>query len=137
MVPQIEAAGQVAFPSPADACPRCQTEFMVGARFCHACGCGRPRRELSASWTRYLEFHNVKQGAIVVRRALGLPLPPLVCFLIGMFCLAGALVVGFVAPSDSVVDFQALQYWRLEWLLGGVAAFMAGILLRFSGSPQK
>jgi len=36
-----------------------------------------------------------------------------------------------------VVDFQAVQYWRMEWLLGGVAAFIAGILLKISGSPQK
>ncbi len=136
MVPQAEAGASVT-PSAADACPRCQTEFMVGARYCHSCGCGRPSRELSASWTRYLEFHNIKQGAIVVRRALGLPLPPLVCFLIGMFCLGGALLVGLIAPSDSALDFQAIQYWRMEWLLGGVAAFMAGILLRLSSPVQK
>ena len=110
---------------------------MVGARFCHSCGCSRPKLDTSLSWTRYLEFHNIKQGAIVVRRALGLPLPPFVCFLIGMICLSGALFVGFVAPSDSVADFQAVQYWRIEWLLGAAAAFMAGILFRLSGPPQK
>ena len=137
IVPSIDAVEAVLIPSAADACPRCQTEFIVEARFCHSCGCGRPMRESNASWTRYLEFHNIKQGAIVVRQALGLPLPSLICFLIGVFCLAGALFVGLAVPSDSVADFQAIQFWRMEWLLGGVAAFMAGILLRISGPPQK
>src|SRR5882724_2173223 len=134
--PAIEAA-PILMPTVADACPRCQTEFILDARFCHSCGCGRPSPELRKSWTTYLEFHNIKQGAIVVRQALGLPLPPLVCFLIGVFCLAGALFVGFVVPSDGVTDFQAIQYWRMEWLLGGVAAFIAGILLKLSVSSQK
>jgi hypothetical protein len=137
IAPRAEAVEEIYVPAQADACPRCQTEFMVGARFCHACGCSRPRRDAKLSWTRYLEFHNIKQGAIVVREALGLPLPPLVCFLVGMVCLAGALLVGFVVPSDSVVDFQAIQYWRMEWLLGAVAAFMAGILLKLACPPQK
>src|SRR5882762_8450801 len=137
IVPQIEAVETILVPSAADSCPRCQTEFMVGARFCHSCGCGRPVRESQQSWTRYLEFHNIKQGAAVVRQALGLPLPSLVCFLLGVICLASALFVGFVAPTDSVADFQAIQFWRMEWLLGGVAGFIAGILLRISGPPQK
>jgi hypothetical protein len=89
------------------------------------------------SWTSYLEFHNIVHYASVVRDALGLPLPCLICFLVGVLCLGSALFVGFVAPSETVVDFQAVQYWRMEWLLGGVAAFIAGILLKISGSPQK
>jgi len=135
--PAIEVVQPILVPSAADACPRCHTEFILDARFCHSCGCGRPSPESSKSWTSYLEFHNIKQGALVVRNALGLPLPSLVCFLVGVFCLGGALLVGFAASSDSIADFQAIQYWRMEWLLGGVAAFIAGILLRLSGPPQK
>lgn len=73
----------------------------------------------------------------MVRDALGLPLPSLVCFLVGALCLGAALFVGFVAPSETIADFQAVQYWRMEWLLGGVAAFIAGILLRISSPAQK
>jgi hypothetical protein len=61
----------------------------------------------------------------------------LVCFLVGVLCLGAALFVGFVAPSETIADFQAVQYWRMEWLLGGVAAFIAGILLRISSPAQK
>ena len=135
--PPATAAAPILVPTVADACPRCQTEFILDARFCHSCGCGRPSPEVRKSWTSYLEFHNIVHYASVVRDALGLPLPCLICFLVGVLCLGSALFVGFVAPSETVVDFQAVQYWRMEWLLGGVAAFIAGILLRISGSPQK
>ena len=135
--PPAVVAAPILVPTVADACPRCQTEFILDARYCHSCGCSRPSPELGKSWTTYLEFHSIKQGAIVVRQALGLPLPPLVCFLVGVFCLASALFVGFVVPSDGVTDFQAIQYWRMEWLLGGVAAFIAGILLKLSVPSQK
>ena|SRR5205085_8714192 len=134
--PVIEAA-PILVPTAANACPRCQTEFILDARFCHSCGCGRPSPELPKSWTSYLEFHNIVQYASVVRDTLGLPLPSLICFLVGVLCLGVALFVGFVAPSETVADFQAIQYWRMEWLLGGVAAFIAGILLRISSLTQK
>lgn len=135
--PAIEAA-PILVPTVADACPRCETEFILNAQFCHSCGCKRPSPELlNHSWTSYFEFHNIVQYASVVRDALGLPLPSLVCFLVGVLCLGAALFVGFVAPSETIADFQAVQYWRMEWLLGGVATFIAGILLRISSPAQK
>jgi hypothetical protein len=27
-------------------------------------------------------------------------------------------------------DFEAIQLWRIQWLMGACAAFLAGILLR-------
>src|SRR5215475_1292030 len=30
----------------AEACPQCRTEFMIGSRFCHACGSTRPERSI-------------------------------------------------------------------------------------------
>ena len=134
--PAMEAA-PILVPTVADACPRCHTEFILNAQYCHSCGCGRPSPELPKSWTSYLEFHNIMEYASVVRDALGLPLPCLICFVVGVLCLGAALFVGFVAPSETVADFQAIQYWRMEWLLGGVAAFIAGILLRISSPTQK
>jgi hypothetical protein len=29
-----------------------------------------------------------------------------------------------------VLDWQAIQLWRIEWLLGAAAAFVAGCLLK-------
>src|SRR2546428_13255012 len=48
-----------------EACDRCGTEFMVGARFCHVCGTSRSAHASVAreqSWTRHLEFQNIMQG---------------------------------------------------------------------------
>ena len=41
-----------------------------------------------------------------------------------------ALLVGFIFSANTVLDWQAVQMWRIEWLLAAVACFVAGILLR-------
>ena len=115
---------------------------MVGARFCHVCGADR--RELSthspeAPWARYadylkvlraLEFHRVKEW-------LGLPMASLVSFLIGVGCVLAAIAVGLIYSVENLSDFQAIQLWRIEWLLGAVVAFLAGILLKRAGTSQE
>jgi len=116
-----------------EACDGCGTEFMVGARFCYHCGSPRALRShpaASGSWTRYLEFHTIKQ-------ALGLPMASLVAFLAGIGCLLAAIAVGFIYSVQNFTDFQAIQLWRMEWLLAAVAAFVAGILLKRAGSAVE
>jgi cytosine/uracil/thiamine/allantoin permease len=44
----------------------------------------------------------------------------------------GALAVGVVFSARTLLDWQAIQIWRIEWLLGAVAAFLAGCLLKKS-----
>ena len=141
----------------ADACAGCSTEFMIGARFCHTCGLRRPLmtssgadaavlagrwtrnvawlRSGSASvaaawrdfslpdWLRYLHFHEIK-------RWIGLPTAALIAFLIGLGCVAGAIVVSLFYKALNLAEFQAIQMWRIEWLLGATASFVAGILLK-------
>ena len=116
---------QTAASGMAEACRRCSTEFMVGAAFCHICGMGRHRADSSpASWIRHLdvlrtlEFSNVK-------RWFGLPLVPLSAFLLGTAFLLVAVTVGFLSS-----DFEAIQLWRIQWLMAACAAFLAGILLK-------
>jgi hypothetical protein len=146
-------------PAMAEACPRCGTEFLLGSRFCHSCGNHRPEkpgttwktesvvgtvlwsepaawlRAASArfdglagsriklpGWLRYLHFHEIK-------RWVGLPTASLLAFVIGLGCAAGALVVGLIT-AKTFVDWQAIQYYRLEWLAAATAAFVAGILLK-------
>ena len=129
---------QEAISTPPEVCAGCGTEFMVGSRFCHVCGGARGDGQPSPqNWTSYLEFHNIKQCAVVVRQAIGLPLLSLVGFGIGVACLIAALMVGFIYSIQNVPDLVAVQMYRMEWLLGAVAAFLAGILLRGARSPQK
>ena len=159
--PLMEVADQVAIggapPAMAEACPRCGAEFMIGSRFCHACGAQRPERNPSPTslsqtpapdflaeklswvrtvardlswsrvkfpaWLRYLHFHEIK-------RWVGLPTASLIAFLIGLGCIAGAIGVSLFFKPQNMADFQAIQMWRIEWLLAATAAFVAGILLK-------
>jgi hypothetical protein len=119
-------------PGGVEVCDSCASEFMVGSLFCHVCGASREARPATAShahWTLYLEFHNIQ-------RALGLSTASLVAFLIGMVCLIMAgIAVGMIYSVQTFNDFQAVQLYRMQWLLGAIAAFAAGLLLK--KSPEK
>ena len=140
----------------AEACLRCGTEFLLGSRFCHSCGGRRPealstsaRADAAAlaglwdrgihgiqsavsgfswskiklpSWTHYLQFHEIKQR-------VGLSTGSLIAFVIGLVCVGGALMVGLLT-AKTLVDWEAIQYYRAEWLLAATASFVAGILLK-------
>jgi hypothetical protein len=144
----------------AEACPRCASEFLLGSNFCHSCGGRRPEAatgtakidagemaELWAgavarvgsvatgfssakvwgrvrfpSWLHYLHFHEIK-------RWMGLPTASLIAFVAGLGCIAGALLVGLLTARN-LVDWQAIQFYRGEWLLAATASFVAGILLK-------
>jgi len=111
-------------------CSGCGTEFMLGAHYCYVCGTARAMNPVTDhGWVRYLEFHNIKD-------ALGLPMPSLIAFLAGIGCLLAALFLGMVYTIKNFSDFQAVQLWRMQWLLGAVAAFVAGILLKGTASSQ-
>jgi ribosomal protein L37E len=113
-----------------DACRRCGTEFMVGAAFCHICGMGRHRSVAPASvnWTKHFAFLKALEFSSV-QKWFGLPLVSLCAFLIGTAFLIVALAQGFRTVQD-FSDFEAIQLWRIQWLMAACAAFLAGILLK-------
>lgn len=76
------------------------------------------------SWLQYLHFHEIKRRA-------GLSSASFIAFVIGLGCVAGALLVGLLT-AKTLVDWQAIQFYRAEWLLAATAAFVAGILLKKS-----
>jgi hypothetical protein len=111
-----------------ETCRRCGTEFIVSSRFCHSCGATRP--ELNPA-SRTLEIPGLSElSALGVR--LGLTTASLIAFLVGTICIVGALAVGVVFSARTLLDWQAIQIWRIEWLLGAVASFLAGFLLKKS-----
>lgn len=124
--------GEAPRPVRVEVCDGCAAEFMVGSLFCHVCGASRETRPTTAShWTLYLEFHNIQ-------RALGLPTASLVAFLIGMACLIMAgIAVGMIYSIQTFNDFQAVQLYRMQWLLGAIAAFAAGLLLKKTPDPKR
>jgi hypothetical protein len=155
--PAVEAALPAASQEMAPACAVCGSEFMIGARFCHVCGERRGVQAIGGSqaasilsrsaphvawfrtqansisaywrefdfpdWLRYLHFHEIK-------RWVGLPTASLVTFIIGLGCVAGALGVSLFYHASNLAEFQAIQMWRIEWLLAATASFVAGILLK-------
>jgi hypothetical protein len=158
VVAEPVAAGMMPAPAMAEVCPQCRTEFLFGSRFCHTCGASRPLASVGVAnsdaielagawqrlveqsssaarlcmeaakaielppWLRYLHFHEIKKW-------VGLPTASLIAFVIGMSCVAGALLVGLLT-AKTFVDWQAIQFYRVEWLLAATAAFVAGILLK-------
>jgi hypothetical protein len=74
-------------------------------------------------WLQYLHFHEIK-------RRVGLPTAALIAFIVGMGCVAGALGISFFYKASNLAEFQAIQMWRIEWLLAATASFVAGILLK-------
>ena len=151
-----DAPRQEIVPAMAEACPRCGTEFLLGSRFCHTCGGRRPEalsstakadvaaiaglwqrtiaglaslaRSASAigfpAWVRELQFHRIKER-------LELSTSSLVAFFVGVGCLAGGILTG-LESAKTLVEWQAIQIYRVEWLLGATASFVAGILLKKS-----
>jgi hypothetical protein len=125
-------AVEAARPGLVEVCDGCSTEFMVGSLFCHLCGASREARPLTAThWTLYLEFYNIK-------RTLGLHTASLIAFVVGMACLVMAgIAVGMIYSIQTFNDFQAVQLYRMQWLLGAIAAFAAGLLLKKSSEPKR
>ncbi len=106
-----------------EACDRCGTEFIVGARFCHNCGATRPDSNHLQDAAGVFPLN--RMGSV-----LGLSTAALIAFLFGMMCLLGAIAVGFIFSAKTILDWQAVQLWRIEWLLGAVACFVAGAVLK-------
>jgi hypothetical protein len=74
------------------------------------------------AWLHYLHFHEIKS-------LVGLSTGSLIAFFVGIGCVTGALMVGLLT-AKTFVDWQAIQFYRAEWLLAATAAFVAGILLK-------
>lgn len=106
-------------------CEQCGAEFVVGSRFCHVCGSERePLVGSSVSrWAEMLDFTRIREG-------LGLSIGSLVAFIAGLGCIIAAIVTGYMFTAATLLDWQAVQVWRMEWLLAAAAAFLAGILLK-------
>ena len=119
-----------------EVCDDCETEFIAGSRFCHRCGAPRvstPATDWKAQareLLRQLEFHNIEKSILRVRQRLGLSTGALIAFVIGMVCVFCAVTMGLIFTVQTTLDWQALQLWRVEWLLGALVSFVAGILLK-------
>jgi hypothetical protein len=107
-------------------CQQCGTDFVVGSRFCYVCGSDRAANLADTTVTglrAWIDFASL-------RDTLGLTNASLIAFILGCACVIAAIVTGFVFTASTLLDWQAVQLWRIEWLLGAVAIFAAGVLLK-------
>jgi ribosomal protein L37E len=106
-----------------DLCRHCGSEFVVDSPFCRMCGHGRQEAAISSKAPGYfLDF-----SKLCAR--LGLNKAAMACLIIGLMCIGAAITIGFIYTAGTLVDWQAIQIWRSEWLIAAGVAFVCGILL--------
>jgi len=108
----------------APCCANCGAEFVLGARFCHVCGA--PRETLTEQRPRWMEWLEVD----TVCQRLGLNLAALVLLALACACALGALLAGVIYRVDTIADWQAVQTWRIEWMLGAAVLLLGALLLK-------
>ena len=101
-------------------CWNCGSPYSAAAGFCQACGSAR------SGGPQLVQAGERKPAALRLR----LPLVSLVFLIVGLGCFAAALLTGAIYRTDTLVDWQAVQVWRVEWLLAGCGAMLAAIVLR-------
>ncbi len=65
-----------------------------------------------------------------MREALGQTRASMTALLCGGACMVAAVMTGFIFTANTLLDWQAIQLWRIEWLLAAVGLFAAGNLLK-------
>jgi hypothetical protein len=63
-------------------------------------------------------------------RKLGLNRAALLLFTAAGACVLGAILSGVIYRADTVFEWQAVQTWRIEWMLASVVALLAALLLK-------
>lgn len=105
-------------------CSNCGSEYALGARFCHVCG---SEREPEMHIARHRRISEILDFDGICER-VGMNAVALVLTVIGAACVLGALLVGVIYTANTVLDWQAVQVWRIQWMLGAAVAFIAAIL---------
>ena len=126
--PPIETRRETLSAAQAESCPGCGTEFVAGSHFCHVCGAEREPQFAARrfQWMRFLDIRRMQQR-------LGISLASVVALIVGVICALAAVGTGLIFSATTVLDWQAVQVWRIEWLLAAIAAFLGGILLKGVG----
>ena len=108
-------------------CQSCGTGYVLGSRFCHVCGTDRHVNLADATDDNSLHDWFDFAG---IRDQLGQNTASMVAFVLGVVFLLAAALTGFLFTASTLLDWQAVQLWRIEWLLAASAVFIAGVLLR-------
>lgn len=99
----------------ANACPRCGAGLLTDTltSFCPHCGASS---QISPPLRVGIRGRPLSAGLVAAT-------------LLGIACVIAALVTGMVFSQETLSDWQAVQVWRIQWLLGAIAFFLLGLLL--------
>jgi hypothetical protein len=125
VAPRLEVAPAGEAPS---ACGHCGASLAGGSSFCPACGadCLTANASLPTGTSGIANWPELA----ALRRWLERTTLPLVALVLGCACIVAAVITGFVFNATTLVDWQAVQLWRIEWLLAAIAILLAGLLLK-------
>ena len=115
-------------PSLRGICWHCGMDYSPGARYCHSCG--GAREDSNVQVLTDPKGRESRRDLPGILRWSGLSVPCLVCLVAAVVFGLAAVLTAVVYREDTLVDWQAVQTWRMEWLLGAVVALLAGILLK-------
>lgn len=121
-MPQRPAQFQV------ETCERCGNELVIGARFCHLCG--REREAALEATTAPGLFSGMDWGGL--RGRLGSSSASLFFALAGFGCIIAVIFTGMLFSAATPAEWEAIQTWRIEWLLGALVGFTAANLFKKS-----
>ena len=107
-------------------CQECGTDFVLGSRFCYVCGSDRNAHLTGSTANGFAAWMDF----VSLREALGQTNASFIALVLGCICVIAAIVTGLVFTATTLLDWQAVQLWRIEWLLGAVAMFAGGFLLK-------
>ena len=108
-------------------CSDCGAEYPPAARFCHMCGNERnPRVAATVSPMTFADLFDIS----LLRQRFGLSVPCLLFLIAGISCFVIALGINLLYKADNLVEWQTMHLWRVEWLLGGLAAIVAGFVFK-------
>ena len=115
-----------------ETCQTCGTEFVLGARFCHVCGAGRDADAETPNETYWMKaIDKIKAIDLTkLKEMLHLPTASLIAMFFGVACVIAAVVTSFLYKATTLSEWEAIQAWRIEWLLAAAVAFILGILLK-------
>jgi hypothetical protein len=122
--PQQESVQKLDGQETGQVCEQCGADFVLGSRFCHVCGVNRQDDTGSSrALGTWFDFSFLCD-------ALGQSGASLVAMFMGTVCVVAAAATGFLYSANTLPDWQAIQWWRIEWLLAAIALFAVGILLK-------
>jgi len=103
-------------------CKKCGTDLKLGAEFCHVCG----------RWVFGSNMSRLMKGARAAMSQIGIEPPVLICMVTAAIFAVISMFVGIRIDPKTIGEWQVIQYWRIEWLLGAIVMLLFGVLLRKS-----